>query len=171
MTTILQTLDTPDGPFSLLALDGAVISSGWTANTDDLLARLHPAERALVTEIEPGATFAGEAVAAFYSGDLGAIGEVPVRQSGGPFRVRAWAALRTIPAGSPLTYSEFAQLLGSPTAVRAAASSCATNAPALFVPCHRVLRTDGSLGGFAWGLPVKGALLAREADASGTTPR
>jgi O-6-methylguanine DNA methyltransferase len=56
---------------------------------------------------------------------------------------------------------------GQPAAVRAAASICARNAPALFVPCHRVLRSDGSLGGFAWGLDVKRSLLAREAAAAG----
>ncbi|MFT4210561.1 MAG: MGMT family protein, partial [Microbacterium sp.] len=56
--------------------------------------------------------------------------------------------------------------LGNPRAVRAAAAVCARNAPALFVPCHRVLRTGGALGGFAWGLPVKQSLLEREAAAS-----
>ena len=76
-----------------------------------------------------------------------------------------WSALRGIQPGHPLTYSEFAAALGSPSAVRAAASICARNAPALFVPCHRVLRSDGSLGGFAWGLDVKRELLAREAAA------
>ncbi|HEX5857505.1 MAG TPA: MGMT family protein, partial [Microbacterium sp.] len=63
----------------------------------------------------------------------------------------------------PLSYTAFAAELGSPRAVRAAASICARNAPALFVPCHRVLRGDGSLGGFAWGTDVKRALLDREA--------
>jgi methylated-DNA-[protein]-cysteine S-methyltransferase len=76
-----------------------------------------------------------------------------------------WAALRGIAPGRPLTYAEFALALGQPSAVRAAASICARNAPALFVPCHRVLRSDGSLGGFAWGVDVKRELLAREAAA------
>jgi methylated-DNA-[protein]-cysteine S-methyltransferase len=62
-----------------------------------------------------------------------------------------------------LSYAAFAGELGNPSAVRAAASICASNAPALFVPCHRVLRSDGSLGGFAWGVEVKRSLLAREA--------
>lgn len=74
-----------------------------------------------------------------------------------------WAALRAIEPGHPLSYAEFAAALGQPSAVRAAASVCARNAPALFVPCHRVLRSDGSLGGFAWGVEVKRGLLAREA--------
>ena len=63
---------------------------------------------------------------------------------------------------APVTYTEFAALAGRPAAVRAAAQACARNAAALFVPCHRVLRTDGSLGGFRWGLPVKRWLLDHE---------
>ena len=70
--------------------------------------------------------------------------------------------LRCIEPGSPLTYAEFAARLGRPTAVRAAASVCAANAPALFVPCHRVLRADGTMGGFAWGTDIKASLLDRE---------
>ncbi|WP_291045321.1 methylated-DNA--[protein]-cysteine S-methyltransferase, partial [Herbiconiux sp.] len=68
----------------------------------------------------------------------------------------------TITPGHPLTYQQFAAELGRPLAVRAAASACAKNAPALFVPCHRVLRGDGTMGGFAWGVEVKRSLLARE---------
>ena len=64
-----------------------------------------------------------------------------------------------------LTYAAFAAALGRPSAVRAAASICARNAPALFVPCHRVLRGDGTMGGFAWGVDVKRRLLEREAAA------
>ena len=61
-----------------------------------------------------------------------------------------------------MTYSEFAALAGRPAAIRAAASACARNAAALFVPCHRVLRTGGALGGFRWGLDVKRWLLTHE---------
>jgi methylated-DNA-[protein]-cysteine S-methyltransferase len=163
---LVQIVDTPDGPFTIVESDGRVLASGWTSDVDAALARI-PAD------LRPGNWSAGQAesadaVDAYYAGDLHAIDEVPVLQSGGPFRTVAWQALRTIPAGSPLTYSGFAELVGRPTAIRAAASACATNAPALFVPCHRVLRTDGSLGGFAWGLPVKRALLDREAAAAAT---
>ena len=65
--------------------------------------------------------------------------------------------------GQPLSYALFAERIGRPSAVRAAAAICARNAPALFVPCHRVLRTGGALGGFAWGVEVKRSLLEREA--------
>ncbi|GGH50763.1 methylated-DNA--[protein]-cysteine S-methyltransferase [Microbacterium album] len=161
MTAILHTLDTPDGPFTLVAdADGAVLASGWTADRDAMLARIHPNLRP--AEVRKGRAEAAEAVAAYYSGHLDAIDAVPVRQHGTELQRAGWAALRRVRPGSPLTYTGFAAALGSPRAVRAAASICARNAPALFVPCHRVLRGDGSLGGFAWGIDVKRSLLARE---------
>ena len=83
-------------------------------------------------------------------------------QHGTAMQLAGWDALRRIPPGAPLTYTGFAAELGAPTAVRAAASVCARNAVALFVPCHRVLRGDGTLGGFAWGSDVKRRLLSRE---------
>jgi methylated-DNA-[protein]-cysteine S-methyltransferase len=70
--------------------------------------------------------------------------------------------LRTVKPGAPVTYADYATLAGSPTAVRAAASACARNAAALFVPCHRVVRTGGALGGFRWGVDAKRWLLTHE---------
>lgn len=165
----LTTLDTPDGPFTVLADDGVVLASGWTADPGEILARLRPGDRpadvAVVPPDHPEVAGPAAAVGAYYSGDLEAVDAVPVRQAGTPWRHSGWDRLRRIPPGSPLSYSEFAAALGNPNAVRAAASICAGNAPALFVPCHRVLRGDGSLGGFAWGVDVKRSLLAREAAA------
>ncbi|MET4639229.1 methylated-DNA--[protein]-cysteine S-methyltransferase [Mycetocola sp. 2940] len=160
-----ETVATPDGPFSIVTrADGAVLASGWTASVDTLLARIAPDLRPAA--LEPGHSAAADAVCAYYDGDLAAIDAVPVAQHGGEFRMRGWAELRRIRPGHPQSYTEFAAAIGNPRAVRAAASVCATNAPALFVPCHRVLRTDGTLGGFAWGVDVKKSLLAREAAAA-----
>ena len=163
-TSTTQTLDTPDGPFTIVADgDGRVLGSGWTADVAAVLDRIHPSLRpSKVIEQE---TDAGSAVAAFYEGDLAAIDAVEVSQHGTEMQAAGWAALRRIAPGRPLSYTEFAAELGHPGAVRAAASVCARNAPALFVPCHRVLRSDGSMGGFAWGEDVKQRLLAREAEA------
>ncbi len=165
----LTTIDTPDGPFTLLAADGVVLASGWTADGAAVLARLHPADRPkgvpVVAADDPEVAAPAEAVAAYYAGDLAAVDAVEVRQHGSDWRRRGWQVLRGIRPGAPLSYSGFATELGNPAAVRAAAGICASNAPALFVPCHRVLRTDGSLGGFAWGVDVKRSLLAREAAA------
>ncbi len=99
-----------------------------------------------------------------------AIDAVPVRQASGPYRAHAWDVLRTVEPGDPVTYTRYAELSGRPAAVRAAAGACAMNAAALFVPCHRVLRTDGSLGGFRYGLDVKRSLLDREARATASAP-
>ncbi|MEV8266800.1 methylated-DNA--[protein]-cysteine S-methyltransferase [Microbacterium sp. NPDC076911] len=164
-TATLHTINTPDGPFTIIEdADGAVMASGWTGDVEAILARLAPASRP--TELVEGRTDAAAAVAAYYAGDLAAIGTVPVSQPGTEMQRAGWAALREITPGQPLTYAEFATALGSPRAVRAAASICAKNAPALFVPCHRVLRTGGALGGFAWGVEVKQALLDRESGGS-----
>jgi len=162
MTAIIQTIDTPDGPFTILADEqDRVLASGWTADHEAILQRL--AEKNRPVEIAEGATSAADAVAAYYAGDLAAIDAVEVRQFGTGMQSAGWEALRRITPGEPLTYTEFAVALGKPGAVRPAASICARNAPALFVPCHRVLRTDGTLGGFAWGEDVKRRLLDREA--------
>ncbi|MCM3697515.1 methylated-DNA--[protein]-cysteine S-methyltransferase [Microbacterium oleivorans] len=161
MTAILQTLDTPDGPFTILEEDGRVLASGWTDDPERILGRLR-SDR-VPPDVASGRASSAEHVTAYYEGDLHAIDAVPVAQYGTAMQSSGWEALRRIPAGRPLTYSEFAVHLGSPSAVRAAASICARNAAALFVPCHRVLRTGGALGGFAWGLDVKRSLLQREA--------
>ncbi len=160
MTAIIQTVDTPDGAFTILVDEHQrVLASGWTGEPETILARLQSPPQAL----REGVTDAAASVTAYYAGDLGAIDAVEVAQTGTALQLAGWAALRRIAPGRPLSYAEFAAALGHPSAVRAAASICARNAPALFVPCHRVLRGDGTLGGFAWGVEVKRALLAREA--------
>jgi methylated-DNA-[protein]-cysteine S-methyltransferase len=160
MTATIQTLDTADGPFTILVDDRQrVLASGWTGEPGAILERLRASERPAAKE---GETDAAAAVRAYYTGDVRAIDDVEVAQHGTEMQLAGWRALRRIEPGHPLTYSEFAVLLGHPSAVRAAASICARNAPALFVPCHRVLRTGGALGGFAWGVEVKRALLDRE---------
>ena len=160
-----NTYDTPMGPFTAVVdADGAVLASGWTAELDDLVPLIHPTLRpADLRQDELGAV--GDAIVAYHGGDLSAIDDVPVRQRSGAFLEHAWDVLRTVPAGAPVTYTEYAAKSGRPAAVRAAASACARNAAALFVPCHRVLRTDGTLGGFRWGLDVKRALLDHESAA------
>ena len=161
MTAIIQTIDTADGPFTILAdEEQRVLASGWTIDQASIVGRL--AARARPDGIREGETDAAAATLAYYAGDLTAIDAVAVKQTGTALQLAGWAELRAIDAGAPLTSTSFAARLGTPRAVRAAASICARNAPALFVPCHRVLRTDGSLGGFAWGLPIKESLLARE---------
>jgi methylated-DNA-[protein]-cysteine S-methyltransferase len=156
-------LDTPAGPFSVLvAPGGAVRAAGFTGDPHGLLGLVHPTLRGeLRSRPELGAVT--RAVAAYLDGDLTAIDPVPVEQhTTGVFLAHAWGVLRDVKPGDPVTYTAFAALAGRPAAVRAAAAACARNAAALFVPCHRVLRTDGSLGGYRWGLDVKKWLLGHE---------
>jgi AraC family transcriptional regulator, regulatory protein of adaptative response / methylated-DNA-[protein]-cysteine methyltransferase len=88
--------------------------------------------------------------------------DLPLDVRGTAFQQRVWQALRRIPHGSTVTYAEIANSLGQPKAVRAVAQACAANALAVAVPCHRVLRTDGALSGYRWGVERKRALLERE---------
>ena len=87
---------------------------------------------------------------------------LPVDVHGTAFQARVWRALQEIPAGETRTYSDVAAAIGSPTSVRGVARACATNRVALAIPCHRVLRADGELAGYRWGLAVKRSLLASE---------
>ncbi len=162
------TVTTPPGPFTVVVDTDAeggdvVIASGWTADIADLLPVVHlslrPAGSQRVDDLP-----VLRVVEKFFAGDIPAIDDVVVRQRSGPFLQEAWEILRTVPAGRPDTTAAFAARCGRPAAVRAAANACARNAAALFVPCHRVLGSDGGLGGFRWGTPVKRWLLDHEAE-------
>jgi methylated-DNA-[protein]-cysteine S-methyltransferase len=190
------TVETPVGPFTIVArerADGsaAVLASGWSPDAASLLAlvgagrlaadpravgdmpgagrRSSPLDAASLTRRDHLGPIT-QAVRDYLDGDVHAIDAVEVEQAGAPFTTRAWSQLRAIPAGSPQTYAQLAANCGSPSAVRAAGSACARNTAALFVPCHRVLRTGGALGGFLYGLDVKRWLLAHEAAAGAAMP-
>ncbi len=94
--------------------------------------------------------------------------DLPLDIRGTAFQRRVWRALREIPLRSTATYSEIAQRLGQPAAVRAVANACAANPLAVAIPCHRVVRTDGSLAGYRWGIERKRELLRRERVSAGT---
>jgi len=87
---------------------------------------------------------------------------LPIDVAGTAFQARVWKALREIPSGEVRTYKQVAEEIGEPTAFRAVARACATNPVALTVPCHRVIRADGALAGYRWGLEVKEQLLNQE---------
>jgi AraC family transcriptional regulator of adaptative response/methylated-DNA-[protein]-cysteine methyltransferase len=96
--------------------------------------------------------------------------DLPLDIQGTAFQARVWRALQKIPLGKTASYTEIAAALGQPKAVRAVAQACASNKLALLVPCHRVIRSDGDLGGYRWGLERKRALLARERAAAAQEP-
>jgi methylated-DNA-[protein]-cysteine S-methyltransferase len=159
-----QTMETPAGPLTIVVGEsGGVRATGFTTEVDELLPLIHPALHG-VAEPADDIGRAGDHVRSYLDGDLTALDEVVVEQhTGGEFMAHAWRVMRQIKPGSPVTYTEFAGLAGRPAAVRAAAAACARNPVALFTPCHRVLRLDGSLGGYRWGLSVKRWLLDFEA--------
>ena len=88
--------------------------------------------------------------------------DLPLDVRGTAFQQRVWQALRRIPAGRTSTYAQVAEAIGSPRAVRAVAGACAANTLAVAIPCHRVVRSDGTLSGYRWGVERKRALLSRE---------
>lgn len=90
--------------------------------------------------------------------------DLPLDVRGTAFQQRVWQALREIPTGSTVSYTEIANRIGAPRSVRAVAQACAANALAVAIPCHRVVRNDGALSGYRWGVERKRALLEREAN-------
>ena len=172
------TIPTPPGPFTLVVDDGAVVASGWAPDAGALLEAIGPARLPALARAHAAGALAPRAelgpftraVRAYLDGDLAAIDAVPVAGRGSPFLARAWRELRATAPGAPLTYAELAARCGRPTAVRAAGAACARNPTALFVPCHRVRRSDGALGGFLYGAAVKRWLLDHEARAGAGGP-
>lgn len=164
----------------------AVIASGWTGDHAQLFAELREdlqhdiLQRDTLQHDTSGASTSGagaapgpdarelpwdvaeDALDAYLDGDVHALTDVPVVQRSGEFREHAWTMMRTVPANEPISYADFAALSGRPAAVRAAASACSHNTIPMFVPCHRVIRTDGGLGGYANDVPLKRELLDHE---------
>lgn len=130
----------------------------------ELESRLHTEfPKAQLQRVDAGRDeFLGPRVRAVADTLAGKGAEVPVDLLGTAFQKKVWDALMKIPKGETRSYAEVAASLGAPRASRAVASACAHNRLAIVVPCHRVVRGDGSLGGYRWGLPMKERLLQRE---------
>jgi methylated-DNA-[protein]-cysteine S-methyltransferase len=160
MTSAVQamTLPTPVGTLALLVRDDVLVAAGFT-DPRDQHGRLHTDDPLrMVNDLGP----ISAAMTAYFDGDVTAMDVLPVDQPGGSFRQAAWKVMREVPAGEVISYAELAARAGNPGAVRAAGSACAQNMVAPIVPCHRIVRTGGSLGGYYYGLPVKEWLLAHE---------
>ena len=153
--TILQT---PLGAMLLAASDKGVCRLAFEETADDLAGHFP------VAHIQPGgagvAHLAGLVVSAL--DDPGKASGIPLDLRGTPFQLAVWHQLRRIPAGETRSYAQIAEAIGRPRAVRAVGSANAANPVAVLVPCHRVVRSDGSTGGYAYGETVKRALLHRE---------
>lgn len=166
-TTVVET---PVGLALLVASDHGLVALRFGDDPQALLdgvarelpgARLEPDDEGLA----PLARLVG----AWFDGD-DALGHVPLDVRATDFQLRVWEVLRTIPRGETRSYAEVAVALGSPTASRAVARACATNPVAIAVPCHRVVRADGALAGYRWGVERKEALLDLETTQRGELP-
>jgi methylated-DNA-[protein]-cysteine S-methyltransferase len=158
-------LGTPAGPISLLARADTLIAAGFTADPAGLHARLHRSLRPLELAVaRPGElSWLVKPVLGYFDGDLTALDMLPVHQPGTAGRQRLWERMRAIPAGRTVSYAGLAASAELPAAAaRAAGAACAANLVAPVVPCHRVLRADGSLGGYYYGLACKRWLLRHE---------
>ena len=152
------TVSTPVGPLALLVHDDVLVAAGFTP-AEEQYARLRTSTP--LRQVSAIGDFT-RALSSYVGGDVVAIDPLPVEQPGGPFRQAAWKMMREVPAGETITYAELAARVGNPKAIRAAGTACAMNLIAPIVPCHRIVRTGGSLGGYYYGLPVKDWLLSHE---------
>lgn len=162
MKLVLDAIPSPIGTILVGATDRGVCALDFgdcRARMDSLLARRF-GETRVVPRHDPFA--ARTALEAYLAGDLGELARVPLDLGGSAFEMRIWAALRRIPAGGTISYAELAAAIGRPGAARAAGSANGRNPVALFVPCHRVVRTGGALGGYAGGRDRKRWLLDHE---------
>ena len=137
---------------------GAVVRSTF-GDLDDALDRMTGFAR--VVHPRSPVPFVRDVLQRYADGDLDALEEVSVTQPGGPFQQQAWLAMRTIRAGSVDTYAGLARRSGRPRAARAAGTVCSTNLVAPFIPCHRVVASNG-IGGYGYDLDIKVALLEHE---------
>lgn len=129
---------------------------------DALLGELRQEFPRAVLRHDPNAVASFMVAASTYLDDRSPAPSLPLDLAGTDFQRRVWDALATIPRGETRSYRQVAEMIGQPSAARAVARACATNPIAMIVPCHRVVRADGGLGGYRWGLPRKEQLLAWE---------
>jgi methylated-DNA-[protein]-cysteine S-methyltransferase len=155
-------LPSPIGQIHALVSNGALCALGFARGWPALRERV---ERRFGSSVFVSATDPGGVVSclqAYLSGDLAAAERVEIDPGGTLFQRRVWTALRAIPAGETVSYREIATGLGAPRAARAVGTANGANPIALIIPCHRVIRADGDLGGYAYGLRRKRWLLAHE---------
>ncbi|WGW04400.1 bifunctional helix-turn-helix domain-containing protein/methylated-DNA--[protein]-cysteine S-methyltransferase [Tropicibacter oceani] len=153
--------DSPFGPALVMGTDKGICGIGFSAETtaeaamEDLVSRWPKAQY-----VEAPDRLAPWVQVAF---GIKQDGPLPLYLIGAPFQIKVWEALMQIPSGHVTTYSEIAQAIEHPKAVRAVGTAVGRNPISYLIPCHRALRKSGGLGGYHWGLPVKRAILAWEA--------
>jgi AraC family transcriptional regulator, regulatory protein of adaptative response / methylated-DNA-[protein]-cysteine methyltransferase len=145
------------GVASQRGLCRVLIGRDQQAVTAELLAAF---PRAQLTRDDPAMKKTMQALGAITRGKD--VADLATDVTGTPFQTKVWHALSNIPKGATRSYADVAKAIGKPRAARAVASACASNPIALVVPCHRVIHSDGTVSGYAWGIDVKEALLDAE---------
>ncbi len=159
MALLASTFDSPIGTINLIA-DGSILLAANLSNLKSAKASLHPDYAGHKIESVKKIPIITELLKDYFDGDITAINGIKVSQPGGSFSQDAWKAMRKV--RGTISYSELAKRAGSPAAIRAAGSACAKNAIVLVVPCHRIIKTGGNLGNYAYGLNKKEWLLSHE---------
>ena len=160
MKLLLERLPSPLGTM-LLVSDGEALRALDFADYEDRMHRLLRLHYGAYT-LTPGAVPLGQAVRAYFAGDLTALDALPVQTGGTAFQRLVWSELRLIPSGATVAYGELAGRIGRAGASRAVGLANAANPVAIVVPCHRVIGADASLTGYGGGLHRKQWLLAHE---------
>ena len=155
------TLKTPIGTLYLLAHDEMLLASGFSSFAK-LQAQLENIDQERRTTTVKRIPIVSDLLNDYFDGDLKALDGISVRQPGERFSQSAWKAMRKISPGKTISYADLAKKSGSPDAITAAGSACARNLIALVVPCHRIVKSGGALGNYAYGLGVKEWLLRHE---------
>lgn len=139
----------------------AVLPGAPTLSQQADLQRRLPAAVLLAATVGATPPWLDAAIAAL-DGDASQVAAMPLDPQGSGFQLQVWDALRQIPVGQTRSYAQLAQAIGQPAALRAVGAACGANPVAVLIPCHRVLRSDGTLGGYHWGVELKRHLLQRE---------
>ena len=161
MTLLLSTLSTPIGNLNLIA-DEHVLLAANLSNLKALKESLSQEDSEKTIKSVSRIPIITDLIGDYFDGDIAALNAISVRQPGAAFSQAVWKAMKKVKAGKVISYGELAERAGSPAAVRAAGSACAKNAIVLIVPCHRIVKTGGALGNYAYGLDKKAWLLRHE---------
>jgi len=161
MRLLIASTSTPVGTLNLIA-DGELLVGANLSSFRALKGGLDSIYRGVEIKEVKRIPVISDLISDYFDGDLSAINGIKVSQPGGSFSQAAWKAMRRVRAGRVLSYADLAKNAGSPKAVRAAGSACAKNAIVLVVPCHRIVKTGGALGNYAYGIDKKEWLLRHE---------
>ena len=152
---------TPVGNIYLIADSGILIAAGFKS-MNSLQNRLSPSDK--LRKIEPIEKIPkiSKLIDNYFEGRLDALNLIQVRQPGAQFSQKVWRVMRAIPAGMTISYAQLAKKAGSPAAFRAAGTACGNNLIAPIIPCHRIIKSDGTLGNYGYGVAIKEKLLRLE---------